>query len=420
MADLPQSRSPRGRWVMLAAAFLGWLTAGMAMGLGPLVGRPALRDLLAGGPGAASPAPVDEGVVGTWFAWYLAAFLLGGAVGGLGFGHLGDRRGRVRALGLSILCFSLFTGASWFARSPGEFLILRFLASLGVGGTWPAGVALLSEAWPNTSRPTLAGTMGTAANVGILLMALLGHWFLVSLESWRWTMLVGAAPALLGAWVLMAVPESPRWLAQRTATEPRPVGIGEVFRPPLRGRTLLGIVLGTVPLVGTWASGKWLIPWADACGEDAALTQAVWAVGAVLGSGAGGWVASLVGRRTAYFLISLASLLINLELYRALDPRQRGFLPAVFLLGLVATLFFGWLPLYLPELFPTRVRATGTGVTYNFGRIVSAVGVLAAASLMAWFQGDYARVGEVTAWVYSLGLVAILFAPDTSRNALSD
>jgi MFS family permease len=403
---------------MLAAAFLGWLTAGMVMGLGPLAGRPALRDLLAGGPAAASSVQVDEGVVGTWFAWYLAAFLLGGAVGGLWFGRLGDRRGRVRALGLSILCFSIFTGASWFARSAGELLTLRFIASLGVGGTWPAGVALLSEAWPEASRPTLAGAMGTAANIGILLMALLGHWFVITLDAWRWTMLVGAAPAPLGVWVLLAVPESPRWLAQRSSTEHR--GVAEVFRPPLRGRTLLGIVLGTIPLVGTWASGKWLIPWADACGEDAALTQAVWAVGAVLGSAAGGWVARLVGRRTAYFLISLASLLINEALYRAFDPRQRGFLPAVFLLGLVATLFFGWLPLYLPELFPTRVRATGTGITYNFGRILSAVGVLAAASLMALFHGDYARVGEVTAWVYSLGLVAILFAPDTSRSALYD
>jgi hypothetical protein len=89
-------------------------------------------------------------------------------------------------------------------------------------------------------------------------------------------------------------------------------------------------------------------------------------------------------------------------------------------LGLVATVFFGWLPLYLPELFPTRVRATGAGVTYNFGRIVSAVGVLAAGSLMAWFQGDYARVGEATAWVYGLGMVAILFAPDTSKRAVGD
>jgi len=422
MSDPPR-QSERDRAVILAAAFLGWLTAGIVMGLGPLAARPALRDLLPSADGSLSTptGPADEGTVGVWFAWYLCAFLLGGAVGGLWFGRLGDRKGRVRALGLSILCFSLFTGASWFAQTPGQLLVCRFLASLGIGGTWPSGVALLSEAWPDASRPGLAGAMGTAANLGILFMALIGRQFSITPDSWRWTMLVGAAPVLLGLWVVFWAPESPRWLAQPLRAGKIKAGpLTEVFRPPLLGRTVLGIALGTIPLVGTWASGKWLIPWANARGEDAALTQAVWAVGAVLGSAAGGWLASRFGRRATYFVVSLASLLINLAIYRTLDPAQPAFLPAVFLLGLVATVFFGWLPLYLPELFPTRVRATGAGVTYNFGRIVSAVGVLAAGSLMAWFQGDYARVGEATAWVYGLGMVAILFAPDTSKRAVGD
>ena len=144
------------------------------------------------------------------------------------------------------------------------------------------------------------------------------------------------------------------------------------------------------------------------------------AVGAVLGSAAGGWLANQLGRRTTYFVISLASLSINVAIYRWLTPGHPAFLPAVFLLGLVATVFFGWLPLYLPELFPTRVRATGAGVTYNFGRFASAAGVLAAGQLMTYFDGDYARVGEATALVYGLGAIAILFAPDTTKHALWD
>ncbi|HEY7313903.1 MAG TPA: MFS transporter [Gemmataceae bacterium] len=422
MSDSPQQQSTSGRAAILTAAFLGWLTAGAVMGLGPLAARPALRDLLPGDGRVAAPwGQTDEGTIGTWFAWYLCVFLLGGAVGGLAFGRLGDRQGRVRALGLSILCFSVFTGAGWLARTPGQLLVLRFLASLGIGGTWPAGVALLSEAWPEASRPSVAGVMGSAANIGILLMALLGQWLSITPDSWRWTMLVGAAPLLLGVWVLLQVPESPRWLAQRFAASKKERGpLTEVFRPPLLSRTMLGILLGTIPLIGTWASGKWMIPWANARGADAAQTQAIWAVGAVLGSAAGGWLASRLGRRVTYFLVSLAALLVNLAIYRLLDPLHRAFLPAVFLLGLVATVFFGWLPLYLPELFPTRVRATGTGVAYNFGRIVSALGVLGAGSLMAWFQGDYARVGEVTAWVYGLGTIVILFAPDTSKSVLRD
>jgi MFS family permease len=406
----------------LSAAFLAWLCAGIEMGLGPLIARPAIRDLLLNVQSELTTqlTPAQEGQVGRWFAWYLCAFLLGAAVGGPIFGTLGDLLGRVRALGWSILTFSIFTGLSWWVQTPEQFLGLRFLASLGIGGVWPAAVALISEAWPEAGRPAVAGVLGTAANIGILLMALAGQWLEISPESWRSALLIGAAPILLGLLVLSFVPESPRWLANRSKPATKQGPLWEVFRPPLSSRTLLGILLGTIPLLGTWASGKWMIPWADAQGVSAARTQAVWASGAVIGSAAGGSLANLFGRQLTYFLVSLGSLAINLAIYRILNPAEQLFLPAVFLLGLVATIFFGWLPLYLPELFPTRVRATGTGVTYNFGRIASAAGVLGAGSLMSYFEGDYARVGAVTAWVYGLGMLVILFAPDTGKHTLED
>src|SRR5262249_49563885 len=153
---------------------------------------------------------------------------------------------------LSILCYSLFTGAGWLARTPEELLAFRFLTGLGVGGMWPSGVALASEAWPEGARPAVAGLLGAAANIGIRLMALIGQQMQVTPDSWRWSMLVGAVPILLGIFVLLGVPESPRWLAQRTApglpgrTQP----LAEVFRPPLLGRTVLGALLGTIPLLG--------------------------------------------------------------------------------------------------------------------------------------------------------------------------
>src|SRR5262249_18390469 len=152
---------------------------------------------------------------GAWFARYLAAFLLGAALGGLLFGRLGDRAGRVRAMGLSILCFAAFTGAGGLAQTSGQLLALRFLTGLGVGGMWPGGVPLGAGAWPESPRPLTAGLIGTAANVGILLMALLGEAVRVTPASWRWAHLVGGAPLLLGVLVLLAVPESPRWLAAR-------------------------------------------------------------------------------------------------------------------------------------------------------------------------------------------------------------
>jgi MFS family permease len=164
-----QELSIQHRITVLAAAFLGWMFAGLQIALFVLIHRPAMISLMTRGSGSDS-APVNEQAITEWFAWYQAAFLLGAACGGWIFGVLGDRSGRTRALAFSILCYSLCTGACYFASSPGEMLVWRFLACLGVGGAWPNTVALVAEAWPAASRPFLAGVLGTAANVGQVAM----------------------------------------------------------------------------------------------------------------------------------------------------------------------------------------------------------------------------------------------------------
>ncbi len=405
-----------GRLLILAAAFLGWLFAGVIMVIIPLAGRSATIEFL--GPGC-------EAAVGGWFSWYICAFLLGAACGGLLFGWLGDRFGRARAMGLSILCYSILTGLTYFVEGPEQMVAMRFLACLGVGGMWPNGVALASEAWSNVSRPILAGLIGCSANLGFMFLSLLAIYEPISPDNWRWVMLVGAAPAPLGLLVLWAVPESPRWLAaqEQTLHQKRTSPIFTVFRPPLLKLTLLGICLGAVPLLGNWGGANWLVPWAGKVGGSAdpalkAWTQWTKSGGGVLGSLLGGWIASRMGRRKTYFLISLAALLISFHIYRHLTPGDASFLGWVFVMGFFGILYFGWLPLFLPELFPTQVRATGSGVSFNFGRIATAAGVLGTGALMQWFHGDYAKVGQITCLVYALGMIVIWFAPDTSQKDL--
>jgi MFS family permease len=365
-----------------------------------------------------------------WFAWYNAAFLFGAATGGLIFGLVGDRLGRVNALGASILCYSLVSGVSYFARSPEQLLVLRFITAMGVGGMWPAGVSLASEAWSDVSRPTLAGLIGTAANVGIISMSVLGLLVSITMDDWRWVLLVGASSTLLGLFVLCCVPESPRWLAERNAaslgdgpTTPTKAGMWQVFQPPLLKYTLLGICLGAVPLLGGWGTTQWVIPWSDEMmpqdPQAKAFAALMRSTGGAVGSLLGGWIASLMGRRLTYFLISLSSLLMAGYIFRFLTPLDPTFRYWVFSLGFVSTIFFGWLPLYLPELFPTQARATGSGISFNFGRIFTACGVLGAGFLVGHYGGDYAKVGQITSLVYAAGMVIILFAPDTARKRLA-
>ncbi|MEQ9411499.1 MAG: MFS transporter [Fuerstiella sp.] len=447
----------RGRLLVLTAGFLGWMFAGWEMSLLPLSARavtigmlqddPAHQDWVAVAratlespdgqtPDASSAEAAGQaaerlnGIVGEWFARYIAAFLFGAALGGWVFGWLGDHSGRVKAMALSIVWYAGFTGISYFVTTPLQMCVLRFIACMGIGGMWPAGVALVSEAWPDVSRPTLAGLIGTSANVGIALLSIVvkqigASWpdYELTPDSWRWLMLLGAVPAVLGVWVLAVVPESPRWLAGQQSTAKKTAPLTEVLRPPLLKYTLSGIALGTIPLLGAWGSQKWILPWAGQVGARIGLeslkadTQTTWAIGAALGSLCGGWLATLLGRRTTYFAVSLGSLILAQLIFQRLQPADSWeFLLPVFLLGLVATVYFGWLPLFLPEMFPTRVRATGSGVSFNSGRIISAVVVLTISGFVAALDNDYARIGSITSWIYVAGMLLILIVPRSSES----
>jgi predicted MFS family arabinose efflux permease len=362
---------------------------------------------------------------GEWFARFTAALMLGAAIGGIVLGQLGDRFGRTRAMGISVLFYSLFAGLGAFVRSQEQMLALRFLVGLGVGGMWPNGVALVSECWPDASRPMVSGIMMAGLNAGILMLSQLARIWAISPDSWRWIFQLAALPAVLGIVVLLWLPESPKWLAARGMVKEPVLPLRELFRPALMGMTLLSILISAIPMVGAWAASKWMIPWADKIAGSAnisykAATQGYWALGATLGSFAGAQLASWLGRRLSYFLISVGSTALTVAMFQLTAPLETSFHPIVFMQGFVATLFFGWLALCLPEFFPTRVRATGSGLAYNSGRFATAGGVLAAGLLFTAMGGDYATVGAICALIYGLGMIAIWWAPDTSRKTLDD
>jgi len=401
---------------VLWTAFLAWMFAGVEIQLFILLHQQMMHGLFGGS--------VPDGAAALWFPRFQAAFLFGAAAGGWMFGMLGDSIGRTRSMGLSILCYSGFTLACYAADSIPAMFVLRFLACLGIGGVWPNAVALVAEAWPSASRPFLAGLLGTAANVGAVMLGVIGYQWDITNDDWRWVLLIGASPLVLGVWVLLTVPESRKWLAAKAATAdaPRSSSLGEVLRPPLLYTLLLGIGLGAVPVVGTAANASFLIPWTAQKAEKAAkpdpkskaTTLISRSGGGVLGSLLGGIVASLLGRRITYFLISLGSLALSSLIYGQLDPGHPQFQWFVFLLGFVGVAYFGWLPLFLPEMFPTRVRSTGSGISFNTGRVVAGVIVLSTGMLGTWFGGDYAKMGLWSGMVYIVGMLIIWLVPRTA------
>jgi len=500
MQQPPPALSGRGRWLALTAALLGWMFDGLEMGLFPLVARPALKDLL---------GTTDDALIGRWFAIITAMFLIGAATGGVLFGWLGDRIGRVRAMTLSVFTYAVFSGACGLATEAWHVAVLRFVASLGMGGEWALGVALVMEIWPNKSRAWLAGIIGSSANFGYMIIAVVGLGlnalsedlgrFLISIgfspetkeilvrnSGWRILMLFGALPALLTFFIRLFVPESHRWeqANEKGATSyweardllgvligavaalgmialwafdlPWIVRIGGTlvalvivavgYLHPIRRylqrsnarhpqgaqktrattrRLLLAAGLSGVALLGTWGSTQWAPVWVDqmtgGTNPDAkAYTQIVSAIGAVIGGILASLAGERFGRRPTYAVLCLASMAAVFGLFRLNIEFGTTLLVWVFVVGGFTASFYGWIPLYLPELFATRMRATGQGFGFNFGRVLAAIGVLQLPVIMKQFDVSYAQACPILSLVYIVGFVLIWFAPETKGKPLPE
>ena len=439
---MTQTESTRGKWMALIAALLGWMFDGFEMGIIPVVAKPALIDLLGlsrvnGLAIHGSDPQIREeakkrvdGPVGLWNGRITAAFLIGAALGGWGFGWLGDRLGRVRAMVFSVLTYALFTGLCGLALEPWQLAGLRFLAALGMGGEWSLGVALVMESWEPGARPTLAGLIGAASNVGFLLAGVLvmgmeATGLKVADGGWRLVLGICAFPALLTFFIRMFVPESEKWReAVKVAPQAR---FAEIFAPSLRRRTIVAALLGGIALLGTWGSVQWIPPWVAIMTNDqgaASKAQVFSAIGAIVGSFLGAVFAHRFRRRMAYFTLCLGSVIVCAFLFRYFDGSMEVGLPfylTVVLTGAFTASFYGWLPLYLPELFPTRLRATGQGFGYNFGRIIAAVGALSMGILINdVFGGSFAKAGATISLIYLAGMAIIWLAPETHGQPLPD
>ncbi|MCC7086655.1 MAG: MFS transporter [Pirellulales bacterium] len=498
---VPHASSSAGKWMALIAAILGWLFDGFEMGMFPLIGKPALAALL----GPKSDQAAD------WFGVIMAVFLVGAATGGVIFGWLGDRIGRVRAMSLSIVTYAIFTGLCGFATEAWHIAVLRFVASLGMGGEWSLGVALVIELWPDRSRTFVAGMIGAASNVGFLLVGILSLRllqvvgdvqelmrgiglgettidYLTSNQAWRLLMIAGALPALLVFLIRLFVPESERWQHERDkgatshwATRDligvlvgccgagsvifcwtplvnnsairiigTVMGVAVAFfgyaypvwcymrraeqagaltvesRATNTRNLLLGALISGIALLGTWGALQWAPRWAaeslqsDPLKHAKEYTQIYSALGAIVGTIAAAYLAGVVGRRMAYSLICVGSFVSALYLYLGNDQFDAKFLFAMFTAGAMTAAFYGFFPLYLPELFPTKVRATSQGFAYNFGRIIAAIGTLQTANLMKLFDGNFPMAGSILSGIYLLGLLAIWFCPETKGKPLPE
>ncbi len=400
-------------WLILIIAWLGWMFDGMEMGIYSVLAHPALKELL---------GTADKAIIGKYAGVMFALFLLGASIGGFLFGRLGDKIGRVKTMVLTVLVYSLFTGLSAFSHTVTQLGACRFIGAMGLGGEWGLGVALVMETWPNARRPVLAGLLGSSANVGFLVSSLVnlqfGDW------GWRHIFLIGLVPALLSLPIRMVVREPERWVKARERGE-RP-DLSQLFQPALRRSTIMACLLASVAVVGTWGVFQLIPTWVNTMVGGKAVHEravaALWmAFGQIVGSFVGGPAADWFGRRISYAIFCVASLISALLVFGTVSGYGMPLLVLAAVAGVFTTSFFGWLPLYLPELFPTRIRSTGEGISFNIGRIVAAVAILLGfGQLDKVFGGSFERAGATMSFVYLIGLVLIWFVPETKGRELPE
>ncbi|MBL9143523.1 MAG: MFS transporter [Verrucomicrobiaceae bacterium] len=503
---MSSTQPSRGHLAALTAAFLGWLFDGFEMGLFPLIGKPALKDLLMD----QYPAAGLDLALANWFNVIIATFLVGAATGGVLFGWLGDRVGRVRAMAIAIFTYAIFTGLCGLATQAWQIAGLRFIASLGMGGEWALGVALVNELWTKGSRVWMAGAIGAAANIGYLLVAFVSlglnkylpgiqEWSVHSIglsqqtanywlehSAWRLLMVIGALPALLIFFIQIFVPESHKWEEEKASgatshwsntdllgvllgglvsliiiyiwSPLTPVGKGvagvltvvglfaviwgfvfpvrrylarsgaaggmnEAARAQVMRHLALGGLIAGVALLGTWGAAQQAPKWsteipANGCLFPKEYTQIWTSLGAIIMTLITPLIGDLLGRRLSYTLACVVAMASALLFYQTNGAGiGTWFFVTAFLMGGMTASFYGFFPLYLPELFPTSVRATGQGFCFNVGRVIAAVGGLQIANLVASF-GTAANAYSVLCCIYLVGMVVVWFAPETKGQAL--
>ena len=482
MADLagfgPSSSSPSGpadgpwyrgmtryHWFVLIVAALGWLFDCLDQQLFNLARKPAMETLLAAAPAEPGRAEslTDEAKkefqqrVNFFGGLSTCIFLAGWATGGLIFGVIGDRIGRAKTMMITILIYSLCTGLSAISRGFWDFAFYRFITGLGVGGEFAVGVALVAEVMPDRARPYALGLLQALSAVGNFGAALIGiglglmqksfeSGLIAGWEPWRWKFVIGALPAVLALVIRAGLKEPERWqqMKSRAAETGETLGgYGGLFADPRwRRHAIIGMLLACAGVIGLWGIGFFAIDLQRSVlektfkaqgltGSELAGRLTIWSgiasmmiqVGAFAGMMLAARICQRLGRRAFFAIFFTAAMLSTALVFRYLDDFS-DFWWMLPLMGFCQLSLFAGYAIYFPELFPTRLRSTGTSFCYNVGRFVAASGPFLLGQLSSGVFAGSAEpmrpAGLVMCLVFLLGLAVLPFAPETKGRPLPE
>lgn len=431
----------RYHWFVLGVAALGWMFDCLDQQLFTLARMPAMKALVPGGD------PVK------WGTYATSILLIGWATGGLLFGMLGDRIGRAKTMLITILIYSFGTGLSALSTSFWDFAVYRFITGLGVGGEFAVGVALVAEVMPERSRPGALGLLQALSAVGNITAALIAMGMagleakgvIATGSSWRVMFLIGTLPALLAIIIRWKLKEPERWQRLKESGEIKKHSAftyGELFKTPRwRKHALLGMLLVCSGVIGLWGIAFFAPELIRTVLTKSFQAEGIpaseigpkvdhWAsrgmlflqTGAFLGMLTFSSIAARMGRKTAFAISLVMAMLATICVFHFF--RSSHHLWMLFVMGFFQLSVFAVYAIYLPELFPTHLRSTGTSFCYNVGRFVAAIGPPALGLLKTEVFKNHPepmRPAAITmCGVFLLGLIVLPFLPETKGQPLPE
>jgi MFS family permease len=435
-------------WFVFTVASLAWLFDCLDQQLFILARNNAMESLL--------PAGWDPKLYG---GYATSIFVAGWAMGGLIFGSLGDRYGRAKMLTLTVLIYSLCTGLSAFSKGWIDFAAYRFLTGLGVGGVFGLAVALVADTLPDRSRTGALGMLQALSAVGNVAAGIISMSIgqleatkvIAAGTAWKYMFLVGAVPAFLCVFIQIRLKEPEKWVQARAAGKAAGVKFGSYSAllgdPRWRGSALLGMVLCISGVIGLWGIGffspelvgdviraslvKEGVPAAEIAGRQQfwiGVNSIVQNLGAFVGMLLFTRLAQSLGRKKAFAIGYVAALVATVAYFQMFNGRNDIWMSAI-MGGCQLALFAGF-AIYLPELFPTSLRSTGTSFCYNVGRFVAASGPFTLGALQAALKAGattpeaklaaFRNACSYMSCVFLLGLVALAFLPETKDRPLPE
>jgi MFS family permease len=429
----------RYQWLVFLVVWLGWTLDAADFGLFSLVLRPALTDLL-NFPTSGALNPEQLAQIGKLGGLLAMTGLLGWAFGGFIFGIIADYIGRVRALVFSIALYSVFTALQGLSHGIWDFAIYRFIAGLGTGAELMVGIPLLAETLGETHRAKIASVMMTGGALGTFI----GAWAygLVGGFGWRFVFFLGVAPALILMIIRRRVMEPDHFNAVRQRRDA--VAAGQLvahddhqfmrfvplqlFSAEHRYNTCVGMLFGLGALLAIWTTNIWLPTILSLMVQKGGVTGAeavpfvsrgmmIWSIGGIVGYIAFGFIADAVGRRFAIGLYSVGTIAAALVLYLGLSSYEPWYPVVLPIFGFFVFGVFSGFAVYLPELFPTQVRATAVGFTTGSARVVTSFGPLVAGLLVGVF-GSFNNVTAAMSCCAILSIIAVIIGRETKGAEL--